>query len=241
MTKLRGFIWIIIIVALLAMIMLAFNVRQSFVKDTDINLYINDKNILCTVLEHQEDITKDFIKNEEISKLEQLEKMSPVIVKVKVDSDSPREIYEEATLTKVMVKEVFKGNLDKDSIYVFEPFYMLTNSPIIINSLDGYNVMDKDLEYILFLRDMKDSNYTPEDTIYMPTTTLLSKYSINNTILKLNSAKLINNEVKYSNVKGLDIINNNLKDIEKYNDMKLNVLKNIQIESKLKENYFRKI
>lgn len=225
MTKLRGFIWIIIIVALLAMIMLAFNVRQSFVKDTDINLYINDKNILCTVLEHQEDITKDFIKNEEISKLEQLEKMSPVIVKVKVDSDSPREIYEEATLTKVMVKEVFKGNLDKDSIYVFEPFYMLTNSPIIINSLDGYNVMDKDLEYILFLRDMKDSNYTPEDTIYMPTTTLLSKYSINNTILKLNSAKLINNEVKYSNVKGLDIINNNLKDIEKYNDMKLNVLK----------------
>lgn len=225
MTKLRGFIWIIIIVALLAMIMLAFDVRQSFVKDTDINLYINDKNILCTVLEHQEDITKDFIKNEEISKLEQLEKVSPVIVKVKVDSDSPREIYEEATLTKVTVKEVFKGNLDKDSIYVFEPFYMITNPPIIINSLDGYNAMDKDLEYILFLRDMKDSNYTPEDTIYMPTTTLLSKYSINNTILKLNSAKLINNEVKYSNVKGLDIINNNLKDIEKYNNMKLNVLK----------------
>lgn len=225
MTKLRGFIWIIIIVVLLAMIMLAFNVRQSFVKDTDINLYINDKNILCTILEHQEDITKDFIKNEDISKLEQLEKMSPVIVKVKVDSYSPREMYEEATLTKVTVKEVFKGNLDKESIYVFEPFYMITNPPIIINSLDGYNVMDKDLEYILFLRDMKDSNYTPDDTIYMPTTTLLSKYSINNTILKLNSVKLINNEVKYYNVKGLDIINNNLKDIEKYNDMKLNVLK----------------
>ena len=225
MAKLRRFIWVIIIIILLAMIMLAFNVRQSFVKDTDINLYINDKNILCTILEHQEDITKDFIKNEEISKLEQLEEMSPVIVKVKVDSNSPREIYEEATLTKVTVKEVFKGNLDKESIYVFEPFYMLTNPPIIINSLDGYNVMDKDLEYILFLREMKDSNYTPDDTIYMPTTTLLSKYSINNTILKLNSVKLINNEVKYYNVKGLDIINNNLKDIEKYNDMKLNVLK----------------
>lgn len=225
MAKLRRFIWIIIIIILLAMIMLAFNVRQSFVKDTDINLYINDKNILCTILEHQEDITKDFIKNEEISKLEQLEKMSPVIVKVKVDSDSPREIYEEATLTKVKVKEVFKGNLDKESIYVFEPFYILTDPPIIINSLDGYNLMNTDSEYILFLRDMKDSNYTPDDTIYMPTTTLLSKYSINNTILKLNSAKLINNEVKYYNVKGLDIINNNLKDIEKYNDMKLNVLK----------------
>lgn len=225
MAKLRKFIWIIIIIILLSMIMLAFNVRQSFVKDTDINLYINDKNILCTILEHQEDITKDFIKNEEISKLEQLEKMSPVIVKVKVDSDSPREIYEEATLTKVKVKEVFKGNLDKDSIYVFEPFYILTDTPIIINSLDGYNLMNTDSEYILFLRDMKDSNYTPDDTIYMPTTTLLSKYSINNTILTLNSAKLINNEVKYYNVKGLDIINNNLKDIEKYNDMKLNVLK----------------
>lgn len=87
MTKLRRFIWIIIIIILLAMIMLAFNVRQSFVKDTDINLYINDKNILCTILEHQEDITKDFIKNEDILKLEQLEKISPVIVKVKVDSD----------------------------------------------------------------------------------------------------------------------------------------------------------
>ena len=225
MTKLRRFIWIIITIILLAMIMLAFNVRQSFVKDTDINLYINDENVLCTILEHREDITKDFIKNEEISKLEQLEKISPVIVKVKVDSDSSREIYEEATLTKVNVKEVFKGNLDKESIYVFEPFYILTDTPIIINLLDGYNLMNTESEYILFLRDMKDSNYTPDDTIYMPTTTLLSKYSINNTLLKLNSAKLINDEVKYYNVKGLDIINNNLKDIEKYNDMKLNVLK----------------
>lgn len=225
MTKLRRFIWIIITIILLAMIMLAFNVRQSFVKDTDINLYINDENVLCMILEHREDITKDFIKNEEISKLEQLEKISPVIVKVKVDSDSSREIYEEATLTKVNVKEVFKGNLDKESIYVFEPFYILTDPPIIINSLDGYNLMNTESEYILFLRDMKDSNYTPDDTIYMPTTTLLSKYSINNTLLKLNSAKLINDEVKYYNVKGLDIINNNLKDIEKYNDMKLNVLK----------------
>ncbi|MCC3865139.1 hypothetical protein K0040_12735 [Terrisporobacter petrolearius] len=224
MTKLRRFIWIIIIVILLAMTILAFNVSKSFVKDTDINLYIDDKNILFTTVDHQEDITKDFIKNEDISKLEQLEKISPVVVKVKVDSSSPREIYEEATLTKVTVKEVLKGNLDKGSIYVFEPLYILTDPPITINSLDGYNVMDKDLEYILFLRDMRDSNYTEDNTIYMPTTTLLSKYSINDTILKLNSVKLINNEVKYYNVKDLDIISGDSNDIKKYNNMKLSIL-----------------
>ena len=40
-----------------------------------------------------------------------------------------------------------------------------------------------------------------------------------------NNFNLINDQVKYYNVKDLDIISNNSRDIEKYNEMKLNVLK----------------
>ena len=59
----------------------------------------------------------------------------------------------------------------------------------------------------------------------MPTTTLLSKYPAKNKILISNNFNLINDQVKYYNVKDLDIISNNSRDIEKYNEMKLNVLK----------------
>ena len=177
-------------------------------------------------VEFEEDITKSFTKNKDISKLEQLEKISPIIVKVKVDDSASREMYEETTLTKVIIKEVFKGELDQNSIYVFEPFDCYNEDNLLyLYSLDGYNIMNKNSEYILFLREIKDSNYTSDDSIYMPTTTLLSKYSINDKMLELNNVKLINNQVKYYNVKNLDIISDNSENIEKYNDIKLSILK----------------
>lgn len=225
MAKIRRFIWIIIIIILLGVFVLAFNIRQSFIKDTDINLYTNNKDISYMTVEYEEDITKSFIKNEDISKLEQLEKISQIVVKVKVDDSVPREMYEETTLTKVIIKEVLKGELDKSSIYVFEPFDCYNGDNLLyLYSLDGYNIMNENSEYILFLREIKDSNYTPDNSIYMPTTTLLSKYSINDKMLKLNNVKLINNQVKYYDVKNLDIISDNSENIEKYNDIKLSIL-----------------
>lgn len=225
MAKIRRFIWIIIIIILLGVFVLAFNIRQSFIKDTDINLYTNNKDISYMTVEYEEDITKSFIKNEDISKLEQLEKISQIVVKVKVDDSVPREMYEETTLTNVIIKEVLKGELDKSSIYVFEPFDCYNGDNLLyLYSLDGYNIMNENSEYILFLREIKDSNYTPDNSIYMPTTTLLSKYSINDKMLKLNNVKLINNQVKYYDVKNLDIISDNSENIEKYNDIKLSIL-----------------
>lgn len=226
MVKIRKLIWMIIIIILLGVFLLAFNIRQSFIKDTDINLYTNNKDISYMSVEFEEDITKSFTKNKDILKLEQLEKISPIIVKVKVDDSASREMYEETTLTKVIIKEVFKGELDQNSIYVFEPFDCYNEDNLLyLYSLDGYNIMNKNSEYILFLREIKDSNYTSDDSIYMPTTTLLSKYSINDKMLELNNVKLINNQVKYYNVKNLDIISDNSENIEKYNDIKLSILK----------------
>ena len=122
MAKLRKFIWLIIIIILLGDFILAFNIRQSFIKDTDINLHINNKEISYESVEYEDDMAKSFIKNEDIANLNQLEKISPIIVKVKVDDSAKREIYEGTTLTKVIIKEVFKGELNQDSMYVFEPF-----------------------------------------------------------------------------------------------------------------------
>ena len=116
MVKIRKLIWMIIIIILLGVFLLAFNIRQSFIKDTDINLYTNNKDISYMSVEFEEDITKSFTKNKDISKLEQLEKISPIIVKVKVDDSASREMYEETSLTTVIIKEVFKGELDQNSI-----------------------------------------------------------------------------------------------------------------------------
>ena len=118
MAKLRKFIWLIIIIILLGNFILAFNISQSFIEDTDINLHINNKDISYESVEYEEDITKSFIKNEDIANLDRLEKISPIIVKAKVDDSAKREIYEGTTLTKVIIKEVFKGDLNQDSMYV---------------------------------------------------------------------------------------------------------------------------
>lgn len=211
--------WMIIVILLLGAFILAFKMRDSFISDTDVNMYINDKDISYELVEYEEDISKSFTKNEDISNIKELEDISPVIVKVKVDSKSPREMYEWTTLTKVIVEEVYKGELDKESIYIFEPFDAYSTNPMIY-SLDGYNIMNEDSGYILFLRDMKDSNYTPNDTIYMPTTTQLSKFSVNGDKV----IKASNYELKYSNVKKQDIISSNEKIINKYNNMKENVV-----------------
>ena len=45
MAKLRKFIWLIIIIILLGNFILAFNISQSFIENTDINLHINNKDI----------------------------------------------------------------------------------------------------------------------------------------------------------------------------------------------------
>ncbi|MEG0856445.1 MAG: hypothetical protein RSG52_08195 [Terrisporobacter sp.] len=219
MFKFKRFMWMIIVILLLGAFILAFKMRDSFISDTDVNMYINDKDISYELVEYEEDISKSFTKNEDISNIKELEDISPVIVKVKVDSKSPREMYEWTTLTKVIVEEVYKGELDKESIYIFEPFDAYSTNPMIY-SLDGYNIMNEDSGYILFLRDMKDSNYTPNDTIYMPTTTQLSKFSVNGDKV----IKASNYELKYSNVKKQDIISSNEKIINKYNNMKENVV-----------------
>ena len=92
MAKLRKFIWLIIIIILLGNFILAFNISQSFIENTDINLHINNKDVSYESVEYEEDITKSFIKNEDIANLDQLEKISPIIVKAKVD-DSAKEKY----------------------------------------------------------------------------------------------------------------------------------------------------
>ena len=145
MAKLRKFIWLIIIIILLGNFILAFNISQSFIENTDINLHINNKDISYESVEYEEDITKSFIKNEDIANLDQLEKISPIIVKAKVDDSAKREIYEGTTLTKVIIKEVFKGDLNQDSMYVFEPFEWYNEDNLsYLYSLDGYKIMNED-------------------------------------------------------------------------------------------------
>lgn len=228
MLKPRRITWIIISIILIAMLILAFKIRNSFIRDTDIYSFINDNSIIYTSDKYEEDITKSFVKNKNIQNLKALEDISPIIVRVKVDDSAPRDLYEGTTLTKVIVEEVYKGSLEKEYIYLFEPFDVFEgeNSNRFIYSIDGYNILKNDSEYVLFLKSMKDSTYTSERNIYLPTTTSLSKYKVENKdVSTVDKYKLENNSIKYRDVEDLDIITSDENTMNKYNEIKDEVIK----------------
>ena len=82
--------------------------------------------------------------------------------------------------------------------------------------------MKESKEYILFLRPLKDSNYSNNESVYLPTTTLLSKYEIsNNKAENLNINELVN----YYDIRNEEIFTDNYETINKFNYFKDNIMK----------------
>lgn len=211
----------------IGMVVLGVLTRRSYINDININSYINDKNINFSTSKYEEDITKVFTKFEDLSTLEDLEEVSPIIVKVKVESELPRNRYYLTTLTTVRILEVLKGDINKDLISIFEPIDVtnIIDSNDVVTSLDGYNWLKEGNEYILFLRSLKDSHYSHDSVVYLPTTTILSKYGINrDKASKLDKEKVLKNNFKYSDISNQEVILYEDKNIDKFNYFKNEVL-----------------
>ncbi|SKA92217.1 hypothetical protein SAMN05428976_11912 [Clostridium sp. USBA 49] len=218
---------IIFVGVFVSMIVLGILTRKSYVNDIDVNRYINDESMNLSISTYQEDITKVFTKFEDLNSIEDLEKVSPIIVRAQVDSQTSRNRYYLTTLTTVKVVKVYKGDINSDLISIFEPIDIvnITDANDIVDSLDGYNWMKEDKEYILFLRPLKDSHYTDGDTVYLPTSTILSKYQIDESqVSKLNKEKILNANLKYTSVGEQEVFLYEDKNIDKFKDFKEDVL-----------------
>lgn len=218
---------IIFMSVFVSMIVLGILTRRSYVNDIDANRYFNDKSINLSISTYEEDITKVFIKFENLNSMRDLEKVSPIIVRVQVDSQAPRNRYYLTTLTTVKIIKVYKGDINEELISIFEPIDVInmTDTDNMVGSLDGYNWMNKDKEYILFLRPLKDSHYGHGDIVYLPTSTILSKYQIDESkVSKLDKDKILSTNLKYTSVSGQEVFLYEDKSVDKFNYFKKVVL-----------------
>lgn len=116
--------------------------------------------------------------------LDELEKKASIIVRVKVENE--RKMYLQAVKTKVKVLEVYKGELQINSdIFVYEPSNLLCISYSAYTCCGGYQLMQQDTEYVMFLRNLdKPEGYSyrgDEEISYLPISCLYGKYSVKET------------------------------------------------------------
>ena len=215
----------IIAVLILLSIIVGVIVRNSYTGFKTVKELSKAKNIddfLVGVEDSDEELLNSNVKN-----LDDLEKKSDLIVKVKV---SDEKIIEAADLkTKVKVEKVIKSDgsdIKKGSdIYIYE---MINLSEVDDNFLTHtkYNYLGTGKEYYLCLNKLKTikgyKKSEEEKKTYMYSTNYFSAYSASNNqkAIKLSKNKLYNVEYKYKNVKNQVILTSDKKIIEKYNYMK---------------------
>lgn len=222
---------IVFIIIFTGVVIVGIMTRNSYINNVDISNYSEKDNVYLEITDHTEDVTKDFKNLNEIKTLKDLEANTPIIAKVKVNPNSKRDQYYLTTLTNVQVLDVYKGSIPYKNIDIFEPISgMSLEDPKedFISSLDGYNLMNDGKEYIVFLKELKDVNYSENKTVYMPTTTILSKYEVSNdTINKLKP----DDKIKYSDVKNQEVLLTDENLIKKFNNFKDEVIKKYNAKS----------
>lgn len=147
------------------------NTCKGWNDDTQLRDHLKEGNLTVEPSDSEEDIS--FLLPEEVSSFEQLCGTADAIVRLKVTANNERTMYTECTLTTAKVLEVYQGNVSGKTLSIFEPAYIDKHS---VWTVGAYQLMEDNKEYIVFLREIQCSLYNGQKSVYLPTTTALSKY-----------------------------------------------------------------
>lgn len=181
----------------------AFVTKYSFTGDYYLNKIKKQYNLDDFVYSNIED--SEYF-NESISTLDELEKSSDLIVKVKPDDGK---LFYNSIERQVKIIDIYrdKDSLKKgDTIYIQEPFSIsYLKGMESMNSEKGYVLMNSNQEYILFLKHLdKADGYKYKDNekiTYVPVSTRLSKYCRQEKPLLVNAFKIEDGELYYKDFK----------------------------------------
>ncbi|MGE6631662.1 hypothetical protein [Bacillus sp. NPDC077027] len=139
--------------------------------------------------------------------------------------------YNQAIKSEFKIEKILKSDSDENNqlkkILVFEPSYFSFDT---YNVQSGYNLMESNRSYLLFLKHLKTPKgykYKKDEEItYMPVSTFYSKYVFktkkDNT--KLISAQALNN-LKYREIKDYDLLTSDAEIFNMYKTLKNELLK----------------
>lgn len=147
-----------IFIALIAIIVLggvgvSLVTKGSFAEDLSINDIENYDGFNINLLNTNEE---NLYFENSLTNFDELVEASELVIKAQMINE--REKVTQATLTPINVKEVLKGDLQTDEIYLYEPafFWSYIDDPSNGNYLTGgYQLMQEGKKYILFLQSLK--------------------------------------------------------------------------------------
>lgn len=202
----------------------------SYIDNVELEKYLSNKKLKVEYCGMGYDplTNRGYLDNDEIKSINDLMIGEDIIVvKAKIDSSFERKIYYECILSKIEIVDCYKGNLVKgDKVNVFEPVDCRFENQILCT--DGYSMMQKDKEYILFLKNLKNTFYGTDKYVYAPSSTLYSKYAVDNETPKLFSYEELEepeNLHMYSQVKNQEVYLYDKEQFEKYLYLKDEVMK----------------
>ena len=203
MTKNTKLYFMILLVLISVTVGYAFVTKYSFTGDYYLNKIKKQYNLDDFVYSNIED--SEYF-NESISTLDELEKSSDLIVKVKPDDGK---LFYNSIERQVKIIDIYrdKDSLKKgDTIYIQEPFSIsYLKGMESMNSEKGYVLMNSNQEYILFLKHLdKADGYKYKDNekiTYVPVSTRLSKYCRQEKPLLVNASKIEDGELYYKDFK----------------------------------------
>lgn len=210
-------------IGVLALILLlSIVVRFSFKGYKTVEELINNEDIKNYSVTIDDDYTDTFC---DINDYKELKNISSVIAKIKVCGN--RELYfNDAIKTKVNIEKIYKGNIkENEKIVIFEPAtisYCVDNAYV---STEGYQLMEDDEEYYVFLQSLKCAKgykkSVKENNMYTPCTTIYSVIPVKEKRCGLlEKDKLENDEYKYKEVNGLEILTTSAASLNKYQRIK---------------------
>ena len=169
-----------VLVAVLVMGIIVGRVTSaSFIHNEDLETYLKnpDLKVVYCDMGYDEDTNRGYLDNEKITKRESLETPEAVIVKVRQNAKYERKISYECVISQVEVEQVYQGELaEGEMLTILEP--VDCESPKEMMCTDGYSLMQKGQEYILFLKKLKNSHYGSDPYVYAPSSTQFGKYPV---------------------------------------------------------------
>lgn len=212
----------VIIICLAGLTVKGCEVKKSFADDTDVRKYLESADLSFVSNPYPYSTKNDaFADYNDIKGYEDLDRVSPVIIKAHTEAGLKRQIYYQCVLSQASVDEVYKGNTlcEGDIIDIFEPFNLSSEHKIV--SDDGYNLMNDEEEYILFLLPLKDSNYSKQKTVYCMSATVMSKYSCQSAGFRLyDDEEIETGTYDYSDIKNEDVFISDIEDFKIYNSIR---------------------
>lgn len=152
--------------------------------------------------------------------LDQLKEKSPIIVQGKFtgkrEADKDKNMIGPSTISQFKVDEVYKGNIDKETLSILEPFEIEKKD---FANIEGYIPMIENQDYVLFLRE-NDTEFGKQYTIISIS---FGKYNLSNE----NEVKEQTKEIKYfDEVKKQDFIPQSPEECKIYNNIKEDIVDN---------------